>query len=350
MGGRASRTGAIFGGFADFQPTRRTWLKAGILTLLAGPTAPLGAQSPREKAPSPDEEKAIAAVRDKAAKTGLAGFATRRTDHFVGVGNAAAGYSGRALELDERIARDFLDHFRKRGFKVDFPAHRLTVVTLKDGASYQSFGGEDPGETVGGHYDPEANWLVIFDFRTDDASRNAEQKRTNTFTLVHETIHLLCYNTGLLSRQADVPVCISEGLATYGELWTPPPRGRTGFGEVNKPRLEGLIQEMEQGAQWIPIARLLSDDKVFDDPKTYHVAYGESWALVHYLMEPERLPQFQAYLAGLPRVADGQKMSRDRYAESRLGSVRELDQAVRRHAAATARRVRLQTGVIRARG
>ncbi len=52
--------------------------------------------------------------------------------------------------------------------------------------------------------------------RSNDGGRNAST-RVNTFTLVHEAIHQLTYNTGLLDRQADVPVAISEGLATFGE-------------------------------------------------------------------------------------------------------------------------------------
>jgi hypothetical protein len=295
---------------------------------------------------------AVAAIRAKATKAGLKGFDTRRTEHFLGVGDGPAGYSAQALDLSERIARDFLAHFRKQGFKVDFPAQRLVVVTLKDAASYGAFSGEDPGQAIGGHYEPDANRLVIFDFRADQARQNAEAKRYNTFTLVHETIHLLCFNTGLLSIQQDVPVCVSEGLATYGELWTRS-RGQSSFGAVNGPRLQDLIKQMGGGGQWIPISRLLTDDKLFDDPKTEHLAYAESWLLIHYLLETkEQLPKFQAYLTGLARVDVGHAMSRDKYAESRLGSLRDLDAAVQRHARAMARRerLRLPAALSRARG
>jgi hypothetical protein len=272
------------------------------------------------------------------------------TDHFLGIGDGPARYSTQALDLCESISRDYLAHFRKLGFKVDYPASRMTVVPLKDAASYLAFSGDNPGKTIGGQYEPESNWLVIFDFRADQEKSKKEAMRYNTFALVHETIHLLCFNTGLLSRFHDVPGCISEGLATYGEVWTPP-RAPNAFGKVNVPRIRGMIQAGEEGTPWIPIARLLNDDGVFDDPKLDQLAYAESWLLVHYLLEREQLPKFQAYLAGMPQLGDDGRMSRDKYAESKLGSLRDLDAAVQRHAQATARRARLKlpAGLIRAR-
>ncbi len=191
---------------------------------------------------------------------------------------------------------------------------------------------------------------MIFDFRANQAKGLAEAKRYNTFTLVHETIHLLTYNTGLLARDADVPACISEGLATYGEMWTE--RSRSAFGGVNRPRLTAMAKELAAGTPWIPVSRLLGDDKVFADPKTAQLAYAEAWTLVHYLMEnDERLPEFRAYLAGLPKLGAPGPRDLVKYAESHLGSLRDLDAAVWRHAQRIARkeRIRLPEAFIRAR-
>jgi hypothetical protein len=232
---------------------------------------------------------------------------------------------------------------------VDFPARRLAVVTLKDGASYRAFSGDNPDEADGGRYYPEDNWLVIFDFRADQAKAAEEAKRYNTFTLVHETIHLLSFNTGLLDRHADVPGAIGEGLATYGEMWTP--RSQAAFGAVNRPRLLALARETANGTAWIPISRLLADDRFFEDPETYQLAYAEAWLLVHYLMETEeRLPKFRAYLAGMPKLDAPNAKDRVKYAESRLGSLRELDAAVQRHAQRMARKAKVRLSVDLSRG
>jgi hypothetical protein len=331
---------------------RRDVMKAAVVGLLAGMTSPLRAQAPGKKAAlTPDDQKAAAAVRAKAKAAGLGPFDVRMTDHFLGIGNGPGLYSERALELGEKIGKDYLVHFRKRGFKPEFPAHRPVVVTLKDGASYRAFSGDNPEEADGGRYYPEDNWLVIFDFRTNQAKAVAEAKRYNTFTLVHETIHLLCYNTGLLARDAEVPGCISEGLATYGEMWTE--RSRSAFGGVNRPRLTALGQELAAGRSWIPVSRLLSDDNLCADPETYQLAYAEAWVLVHYLLEtPERLPKFRAYLAGFPKLDTPAAKDRLKTAESHLGSLDDLDAAVRRHAPRMARKagLSLPAGLSRGRG
>jgi hypothetical protein len=352
MGERADWTGVADRRIVGAEQTRRSWLRAGALTVLSGLASTVRAQPPRKEAPSPDDERAIVFVRNKATKAGLKDLDTRRTENFLGVGDAPARYRDQALDLCENIGQDYLAHFRRLGFKLDYPASRMTVVPLKDGASYRAFSGDDPRKTIGGQYEPEPNWLVIFDFRADQAKSKAEAMRYNTFALVHETVHLLCFNTGLLSRFNDVPGCISEGLATYGEVWTPP-HAPNAFGKVNVPRIRGMIQAGEDGTPWIPIARLLNDDKIFDDPKLDQLAYAESWLLVHYLLvTKEQLPKFQDYLAGMPELGDAGRMSRDKYAESKLGSLRDLDVAVQRHAQAMARRARLKLppGLIRARG
>ena len=132
------------------------------------------------------------------------------------------------MRIGRALATAFQKHFRGKGFDVTLPEHRLTVVTLAGPDSYAAFLGEDPGQVVGGHYDLDTNRLVIFDFRPDAANLAADPERINTLTLIHEATHQLTFNTGLLNRLGDVPLCLSEGLATYGEVWRPggrPPAG-----------------------------------------------------------------------------------------------------------------------------
>jgi hypothetical protein len=202
------------------------------------------------------------------------------------------------------------------------------VVALKDSDSYRAFIGQNRPETVGGHYDVEANQLVVFDFGSRQPDLTADPRRVNLFTLVHETTHLLSYNTGLLPRRGDVPAAISEGLATYVELWRP--RARSAIGATNRARLEALRQGRGAESGWIPIRDLLAADTLFDEANTMQLAYAESWLLVHLLVKsPQWLPKFQAYLSGIPR--EGGDKGRVAYAERQLGSLRLLDREVRRH-------------------
>lgn len=310
--------------------SRRRWLVAVGVALGTGRT--LQAQTPKKTALSADEERVIAAVRERAKKAGIGPFEVRTTEHFIGVGDAPPReYLAEALGLCESFAREFLPHFRERGFAVEFPKRRMTVVGLRGGESYQSYSGRPRDTAVGGHYDIDTNELVVFDFRPDRARLGADAERINTFTLIHETAHLLCYNTGLLEAGRDIPVAISEGLATYAEMWTPP-RDRTAFGRSKNPRL-GVLADSDR---WIPVARLLADDGVFDAKETEELAYAEAWLLVHYLVrQPEMLPKFRAYLTGMPKPGAG--VGREAHAEKTLGSLKDLDAKVHRHAGTVAR-------------
>jgi hypothetical protein len=301
---------------------RRRWLKGALLVCL-GLAMPAWGQAPSEPSHAESEQVIIDRVQATARKAGLGPLSRKTSEHFLALGNAPARFQAEAVEkVCEPLAKAFVAHFGQRGFPVALPKDRMTVVTLKDDASYRAYIGQNPGEAVGGHYDPETNQLVVFDF-------GAGQDKANLFTLVHETTHMLSYNTGLLSRQADVPVCISEGLATYVEVWQPGSRRRRELGAENPRRLQVLLDAGD--LPWIDLSKLVADDTLFDKPQTAQVAYAESWLLVHRLMTPEWRPKFQAYLAGLPKAGQANQGRVD-HAEASLGPLRILDQQLKRHA------------------
>jgi hypothetical protein len=168
----------------------------------------------------------------------------------------------------------------------------------------------------------------MFDFRPNGAALRvaANPERVNRLALIHETTHLLCFNTGLLSRKADVPVWVSEGLATYVELWGK----KSPIGAPNRPWLDCLNDARRAGTLRIPITDLVASDKSFDDENTAQLSYAESWLMVHYLMKsPDQLPEFRSYLAGLQ--TDEAATKRVTYAESHLGSLKNADRALDRH-------------------
>jgi hypothetical protein len=269
-----------------------------------------------------------ASVEARARDVGLGKLGRAESDHFLVIGNASQEFRGEVLKACETMAAEFVAHFRAKGFKpLELPTGRMTVVVLADAESYAKFAGEDSGLTIGGHYEPATNRLVIFDYRSSQGELARQAEVINSFTLSHETNHLLDFNTGLLDRAGDVPHCISEGLATYGETWRPKPKDQ--MGHVNYPRLKGL-----QGADWIPLAQLLSDDTLLDNAKTRDAAYAQSWVLVHYHMyymkDPARLPKFRAYLAAIKPRRDASHRLED--AREHLGDLDALDKILRRYA------------------
>lgn len=322
--------------------TRRGWLQGGLaLVGVPGLVPSAFGQPARRPALRPDEQKVLDVIEAQARKVGLSGFDASWTDHFLGVGNTTAGYRAAGLNLCEMIAHDFMSHFRERDFPVELPRQRMTVILLKDVNDYAVFSESKKEKLEGGRYYVETNRLVVFDFRPEPgeaAQLAVDAKRLNTFTLVHETIHLLSYNTGLLSAAADIPAAISEGIAIYGELWTRLER-RKAFGMVSQPWLEAINQAVANRVPRIPIGKLIADDLVFDDADLVQLAYAESWLLVHMLLrQPAWLPKFRKYLAGMPKF--GGKPDRKAYAESVLGPMDRLDRAVRDYESIVRRRRR----------
>ncbi len=302
---------------------RRAWLWS------AGCVLGSGTWSRGDDKPTPSDRAQIDEIGERARKAGLKPFRTSLSPHFLAIGDAPDPFRESALAVCESFAKVFVPYFHDRGFDAAMPHERLAVVVLRDADSYRALAADEAGAAVGGHYDLDANRLVIFDFRgrRDQLATNAE--RVNSFTLVHESAHLLSYNCGILNRRADTPVCVSEGLATYIELWRP--RGRDKFGATNRPRLKALMEAGSGDQAWIPAADLIASDKVFDADATVQLAYAESWVLIHMLIKTAaRLPALRAYLKGMP--AETSEAKRLGHAEKTLGSLSDLDRDLKRHA------------------
>jgi len=299
--------------------TRRQWL-AGILGLI-GVTGRAWAAA--------GEEEQIAAVSRFASEVGLGPLRVSRSAHFVGIGDAPDGFRAEALEVCEAFSRVFTPYFQEHGLGSPPSTERLLLVILKDADSYQRFARDEAGPAVGGHYDRDTNLLVVFDFRSQRDQLAAAAERVNTYTLIHETAHLLSFNRGILDRKADVPVAVSEGLATYMELWRP--RGRDRFGSINRPRLKALRQAGDRAESWIELKDLLTRDAAFEQEQTEQLAYAESWLFMHMLLrDTSRQKALKSYLTGMPREASAEK--RMEHLARTLGPVSDLERELKRHA------------------
>jgi hypothetical protein len=306
--------------------TRRGWLKAAAgVGAIAVCRPVLGADT--------DTDAEAAEIEAQARKARLGPFRSTTTERYFGIGDAPDDHRNQALKWAAALADTYLQVFQEKGFHVAFPPRHLTVLTLKDKASYLAFGG-DPDTIAGGHYNLETNRLVIFDFRGgNNLPKGANLERINGVALSHEAMHQLTFNTGLLERQGDVPLAISEGLGMYAELWRPD--GRTVLGMINRLRLQVLVdrakQDLRQGEIWIPLATLLTRDDLFDDPANRQLAYAEAWVLVHYLIRnPGALPKFRAYLDAIRPRHDASQRLAD--AKAHLGDLERLNTTLRKEA------------------
>ncbi len=292
--------------------SRRSWLLGTLAGWAVGPTLARG-------------DGPFDAIRARARAAGMGPFDESESANYRAIGDARKEFREGALEVCESVAADYRKHFAERGFDLDVPKGKLTVVVLAGPKSYAAFEAGFLDEAIGGHFDLKENRLVMFDFRGIGANPKAVAEEDNTFALVHESVHQLTFNTGLLDLKANAPLCVVEGLATYAETWRP--RRRGAIGQVNRRRLLGLRQGRDQGVGWIPLEALLADDRPFDDPKTEQVAYAEGWMFVHKMMEPARRAKFRAYLKAL--LVKAEPARRVEIASAHLGDLDRLDREVR---------------------
>lgn len=315
---------------ADGLMGRRAWLGTLFAGWAFGSSRGDEGQGQVDSAAVDREARDVEAIAKAA---GLGPFRSRQTAHFLGIGNASSAYCTQVLQTCETFLGSYLDHFRRKGFDLGEPKGLLTVVTLTDVAAYGKFMGGDLAPNVTGVYNAGTNRIIVFDVKPREQVVLKESPWvTNLSTLAHELTHQLAFNTGLLSRGADISHCIGEGLALYGEV-----RGRDGraaIGQMNFPRLNGLWTRIHSGEAWIPLARLLQDDELLQ-PKAgnedVHLAYALSWLLVHYLMtDPVMLPRFRKYLEVLPSRRDAGHRIED--ATEYLGRLDRLEKFVQAHA------------------
>lgn len=281
-----------------------------------------------------DDAEALEAARARLLEAGLRAGDVERSAHFQALGDAPREFLAAAARLCEGILKDYLAHFRVKGFGVEAPSKRLTLVIFSRREAFARFLGEDPGEEVPGVYEPEGNRLAMFDNRTREeafgagAGTGAGAGRVNAFVLTHEALHQLTFNTGLVERGGDAPLCVLEGLAMYGE--TRPPRGGA-LGRTNVPRLRGLAVGRAAGVPWFAIERLLTDDSLLEDPATQQSAYAQSWVFTHHLMSARnRTEGFRKYLERIKGRRDGSERLSD--ARGTLGDLEALDRTLRREA------------------
>ena len=212
------------------------------------------------------------------------------------------------------------------------PAGRLTVVILTDERSRDAFNANPRPEKIAtkskrhlvipGHYESATNRIVI---------RPARQRPQSTELwdlthLAHEATHQLTFNTGLLVRRGDVPHCIAEGLASYGEIRKP--TGQMATGEPHRRYLSVLVHARRSDIPWYPVDQLIADDRPFlsgSFSRLQALAYAQAWLLIDYFMrDRSRLERLQAYLEAIrPRVDPEHRLDD---AEKHLGDLDRLNQ------------------------
>jgi hypothetical protein len=319
---------------------RRAWLvraastAAAVLNGIKGSSSAVGTtQEPEVK-----NDPADLAARELERVSARVRAVTNRSlqvaasERYQAVGDASESFMKIAIADCEQIAQDFLDHYQAKGFKVERPARRMTVVAFRDERPFfeyaRKFARKLP-PNVSGFYTRGENSLVLYDSRNVPAIQRGGAL-TNMKNLAHEATHQLSYSAGLLNPKGDTPTAIIEGLACYGE--TRRLHGANEPGLLNSARLDDLAH-VQRRTKWITAADLFADDSPAAGANSdqMRLFYAESWILIYTLMRsPERLLEFQAYLTTIfPRV---DKKNRVADAAKCFGDLDRLDQELRREA------------------
>jgi len=310
-------------------------MTAGVVGGLGPRPSPSSAGEDHEPIQLQDAD--IAEVERKLQEAEINPIRRMRSAHFEAIGDANRSFMKSCLTDSEQLAFDYLKHFKARGFDVELPKDRLILVTFNDDRSFGKFfnlpslmqaGARGVGAQPAGAYDRSTNLLNVFDWR--NAPMYSRPANRNAQTLAHEGTHQLTFNTGLLDRAAAPPICVVEGLGTYGE-----PRkviGPSDLGRINVPRLDDLAK-LRRMVDWIPLTELLVNDALFREGLVARLmlAYAQSWVLIHYLLNSkEWVNKFRDYLQ--TTGAGESPELRLKEAEDHLGDLDALDRALKDHA------------------
>jgi hypothetical protein len=299
-----------------------------------------------------DAEEFKPFTADEAAKAVLAelppGFEVHQTANYVILHNTSKGYATWCGGVFERLHRNFINFWSRRGFELHEPEFPLIAIVFADREGYQAYAKRELGEAAAatiGLYSLHSNRMTMYDLTSIDRLRRPGDKRLTTAqinamlarpegertvaTVVHEATHQMAFNCGLHTRYADIPVWVSEGIAMYFE--TPDLRSTSGWttiGAVNRTRLAGFKSYLaDRPAE--SLKSLVVADSRFRETREAPSAYSEAWALVHYLMSNQRTQkQFIDYLKMLAkkeRLLFNKPEERFREFEAAFGETSKLD-------------------------
>lgn len=274
-------------------------------------------------------------------------FAILQTEHFTLCSDASDLYTAYCGRLLEKVFEEYMEFFEESKLSVKVPQFRLPVLIFGDSARFQAFARQQHPETdfahVPGYYSIRDNQMLIAamagerGFRTNsELIRGLRTNSRQVETIVHEAVHQLTFNTGLMVRYADNPMWVSEGLAVYFEgasgrsstVWSRPGEAST----MHLPRLKSNLRENSRAG--LPLSELISSDAAFLSPGQLADAYGKAWALTHFLVSRKR-EGFDQLLLEVGQQKPLHPLSSEirlkKFTEAMNGSPQEIEADLNRH-------------------
>ncbi len=273
------------------------------------------------------------------------------------------------LELLEKVYDSFYMKYALEGYPLPVPREPLRVVLFDEHADYLNFVKMlSPAlKMAAGFYSPKENIAIFYRQKSDESFQGAnklvdqlqdmraEVKRRRVAgagemirfaktlemlidisgenqeieVVTHEATHQLAANSGLLDREHFQVRWAHEGLASYFE--SPKEATWAGIGAVNAQRL-GYYRILAKDPEHSAIEFVVTD-KIFDFAGSHFsvlAAYGQAWALTHFLMDRhlDQLIQFYGKMGvdnfDTPRDDEWRKKTLKTFAEC-FGDLESLE-------------------------
>ncbi|HVC95722.1 MAG TPA: DUF1570 domain-containing protein [Pirellulales bacterium] len=245
------------------------------------------------------------------------GFELHTTQHYLICHNTSKVYAQWCGALFERLYMSFFNYWGRKKIELHEPQFPLVALVFAEQESFARYAVAELGEgtkSIPGFYSQKTNRMTMYDLTGVETLRDAGDRRGSAAqinlmlsrpaaertvaTVIHEATHQMAFNCGLQTRYADIPLWLSEGIATYFE--TPDlssSKGWRSIGAVNPVQLEGIRNYLPR-RQADSLTSLLAGNDRLRNPKLQADAYAESWALNYFLVK-QRPKQYLEYIKAL---------------------------------------------------
>jgi hypothetical protein len=230
---------------------------------------------------------------------------------------APKGQAERWQQRFRTLLAGYQRYFELRDCPLRRPDFPLCVIIMPDRNAFLRYARQEsdvlPNQAVGCYF-PKSNRCVLYQLPGAGGTNWSQTE----FTIVHEAVHQLAYNTGIHERLFENSLWFVEGLATMFETPAVYDAGvsRSSIADRMHPEMLARLKPIlaRRGEFELRVQELIGSDELF---KTAGLdAYAISWAMSFYLAE--RMPrEYGFYMQLQSRRGFGSYSTAERHADFR---------------------------------
>lgn len=308
------------------------------------------------------------AIREAEATLGAA-YRRSESDHFIVLSDSDPEWVRSRLTMMENARREFFRVSRSLNMPLVPHERKLLCILIESYDDFVAYSNTHDGISatwIAGYYSLPHNRVVFYNdvngpafsprlasladrqregrvrhvggaapsgaHEARDPGREAEQamreveRLASDFSVaktVHETVHLLSFNTGLQSPSRAYPIWLSEGLASNFE--TPDASGAFGPGMATSER-ERTFARLSESGKLMPLDRLIGLAEVPpDEPQAVEQVYAQAHVLFAHLYATRRVSLGRYFEDLGARSGNTSAAEHQRLFERCFGSIRDIE-------------------------